>query len=151
MPALNEPIQKMLVNTRLSNRVSSCVGCSMSHSWHMKTTLCSPSVRASNVDRRRRIHRVAIRGVARSEGADRLPIWREAALTRVPEPTRAAPAERFQRAISVKHFDRSAGPRVDVVERVMSGALHGGSLHSCQRCASSNALDGLWVRSRRRK
>jgi hypothetical protein len=73
--ALNGPIQKMLVNTELSNQVSSCVGCSMSHARHMenyvlftKRSCIKTSVRALRDDRRRRFHRVPIGCVARGNG-----------------------------------------------------------------------------------
>ena len=67
------------------------------------------------------IERVPICCVARRKGASRQPSWRKAGPTTPPEPTRAGSAKRFQRAISVEYFDGGAGPRVDVIERLMSG------------------------------
>jgi hypothetical protein len=124
-PGLNGPIQKMLVNTTLSNQVSSRVGCSMSHPWHMESDVLF--VMRSCVDRRRRSHCVPIRCVARSKRASRRTVRRTATSARPPKPTSAAPAECFQRAVRIEYFDADAGPRVDVKERLaLPGARFGG-------------------------
>jgi hypothetical protein len=99
--AVNGPIQKMLVNTKLSNQVSSCVGCSMSHAWHMesdvlfaKRSCIKTSVRALRDDRRRRFHRVPIGCVARSERSGRRAVpGEQPSLVGPPKPTSASPAE----------------------------------------------------------
>ena len=146
---LHGAIQQVLINPRLSDPVASYAGSSMSHIRHMESDVlfakCSciasaalrtsiwrgPTPRAPTTsgrpasarDRCRRIHSVAIRCVARSKWASWRAVWRKAAPARPPKPTGTTPAERFQRAVRIKHFDADAGPRVDIVERLMGCAL----------------------------
>ena len=135
--APNGPIQKMLVNTGLSNQVSSFVGSSMSHGWHMESDVLFAKRSCSLRVDRHRVRRVPIRCVACSERPDRRAIRRRAASARPPKPTSAAPAECFQRAVGIEDFDAEAGQREDVVKGLM-GALHGGSLHPCHDARSNN-------------
>ena len=79
--------------------------------------------------------------VARGKRASRRTVWREPASTRPPKPTGAASPERLQRAVGIEHLNAGAGPRVDVVKRLMDCRLHGeASIRA--RGASSNALGG---------
>jgi hypothetical protein len=121
MPALNGLIQKMLVNTRLSNQVSSCVGRSMSHARHMESDVLF--TKRSCIERR--LHRVPIRCVARSERPSRRAIRRTAAPPNPPIPTRAAPAETFERSVCVEHFDTSARHWVNVEQRLLMPPIAG--------------------------
>jgi len=85
-------------------------------------------------ERSRRIHRVPISCVTRSERPSRHVTWRTSTSARPPKPTSAVHAECLQRAVGVEHFDGSAGLQVDVVERLMLCPLHG---------KSRSARDGL--------
>jgi hypothetical protein len=80
------------------------------------------------------VQRVAIGSVASSKWASWRTAWREAAPARPVKPTSTVPAERFQRAVGIEHFDAGARLEVNVVDWLMGCALHGGSLHRCQRC-----------------
>ena len=148
---LHGAIQQVLINPRLSDPVASYAGSSMSHIRHMESDVlfakCSciasaalrtsiwrgPTPRAPTTsgrpasarDRCRCIHRVPICCVARSEWTGRRAGWRKAPPARPPKPAGPAPAERFQRAVGVEHFDAGAGPRVDVVDRLMAWAWRG--------------------------
>jgi len=66
---------------------------------------------------------------------------------RPPKPTSAAPAECLQRAVGVEHFDGGAGPRVDVVKRLMSCTLHAESLRA--RDVASNNPGGSGFRAQK--
>jgi hypothetical protein len=80
-----------------------------------------------------RVHRIAIRGKARSKRPSRRAIRRTAASARPPKPTSAAPAKSLHRAVSIEDFDADAGLQVDIVERVTGGTACR-SLYRCQRC-----------------
>jgi hypothetical protein len=100
------------------------VACPMLGTW--KAMLCSQSVLRSAVSRALKLafrQCVPVRCIARWERATSSSRWRKASPARPPKPTSPLPAESFQRAVCVEHFDGSAGPWVDVEERLMRCAL----------------------------
>src|SRR3954454_18457050 len=64
-----------------------------------------------------------IRCVTRGEWTSRRTAWRKAVPARPPKPPSATPAKRLHGAVGVEHFDAGAGPRVEVVERLVVCAL----------------------------